>query len=260
MENALIKKIAIVGGGVLIVVAIALIFSSNKKVENNQEETVLDENVSVEKEVINEETEKVKEETLEKENVKNDDKNFADKNNNIYFNDVKVKNADPETFSIIKHKDASGYELTSKYAKDKNNVYESYCIASPDPNYVDKDPSTTDYGEGYISDCFVEILYGADPNTFEVLNQNWAKDKNNVYFYVVTGKTKIVNEADVKTFDIVGQSDYAKDKNNVYFNEIIKNADPETFYVMNKNSDYAKDKNNCYYMGEIKDMSECDNN
>ena len=78
-----------------------------------------------------------------------------------------------------------------------------------------------------------------------------------------------VKEVDLKTFEIFkikNYSNYAKDRNYVYHYNIladycmisfidanakIKNADPQTFEVLNET--YAKDKNHVYKNGEVLD-------
>lgn len=108
------------------------------------------------------------------------------------------------------------------------------------------------------------IIKGADLESFKVLNDYYAMDKNNVYgcfaWYGDTGgfTTKVecrkLKEIDLKTFKSLSL-DYAMDKNNVYYlNEvkngisIIKDADNKTFEIINKN--LTKDKNSIYYKGE----------
>ena len=74
-----------------------------------------------------------------------------------------------------------------------------------------------------------------DPATFEVITFPFAKDAEGVIFF-----TDRIPEADLDSFEVlptpleeVGIAPYAKDKNNVYYlDEVIENADPETFEVM----------------------------
>lgn len=125
--------------------------------------------------------------------------------------------------------------LDSFYAKDKNNVYDG---------------------------C--DIVLGADVDTFKILGDCVEKDKNNIYSCGAIVKNNII---DIKTFEMLDNSNYFKDKNNVYYSseiingihnyEIINRADSSTFlFIKDK---YAKDKNNCYFQGKIVDISECEN-
>ncbi len=96
--------------------------------------------------------------------------------------------------------------------------------------------------------------------TFEVINNDFAKDENNFFF-----KGEVLKNIDYDTF-VVLKDGYSKDKNNVYFlsyhyylnwNGIVKWADPKTFEIL---SDWlTKDKNNCYIYREKTNNSKCEN-
>lgn len=97
-----------------------------------------------------------------------------------------------------------------------------------------------------------EKLKNADPKSFEILTDGFSKDKNHVYFL-----NFLMPERDANTFEILNNY-YSKDKNHVYYEytfsdqvkHIIKEADPETFIILEKNDNgrfrYAKDKNFFY--------------
>ena len=103
---------------------------------------------------------------------------------------------------------------------------------------------------------FVYYSYGwgfkkiewSDPESFEILNEKYAKDKNFVYY-----RWEQIEWLDSESFEIINE-DYAKDKNFVYFYryawvfEKIEWLDSESFEILNK--DYAKDKNSIYYCWE----------
>ncbi|MFE4712354.1 DKNYY domain-containing protein [Paenibacillus sp. NPDC056722] len=79
-------------------------------------------------------------------------KNFARDNTSVYFKSEEVKGSDPETFQIISGKGRY------RYAKDKNNVYI------------------------YVSDDWsLNKVINADPDSFEVLEFPYSKDKNDAY-------------------------------------------------------------------------------
>jgi hypothetical protein len=77
---------------------------------------------------------------------------FARDNKSVYFKSEKVEGSDPDTFQIIS--DKGRY----RYAKDKNNVY----IYARD-------------------DWSLYKVINADPNSFEVLEFPYSKDKNDAY-------------------------------------------------------------------------------
>ncbi len=97
---------------------------------------------------------------------------------------------------------------------------------------------------------------GVDLQTFEILaNEDYAKDKNNVYFYgrklegadsesftIINFKLYFV---DLKAYVEAMDSPYSKDKNNVYYKgNNVKEADTKSFTVIDFN--FSKDKNNIY--------------
>lgn len=112
---------------------------------------------------------------------------IAKDNNNIYkYGEVVLNEADAKSFELIKY---------GRFAKDKNYVY---LMDSNPPIKID----------------------GIDTNSVEVLERDYLKDKNHIYF---SGNENIetINEADVLSFTVTGYdhstSSEAKDKNNFYF-------------------------------------------
>ena len=106
-----------------------------------------------------------------------------------------------------------------------------------------------------------EKILHADPETFEVLKEWYARDKKNIYFLgkslgvIFTGKNfSSLNPATIEILD----DRYVKNKDAVYFHslweypyvkfhwvKIVESADPETFKVLCRG--YAKDSNSVYY-------------
>lgn len=76
---------------------------------------------------------------------------FASDNKNVYLMGNKIEGADPMTFQVITD------DGEMRYAKDKNSVYI------------------------YLKDGEIMKVFGADPETFEVLDYPYAKDKNDAY-------------------------------------------------------------------------------
>jgi hypothetical protein len=79
------------------------------------------------------------------------------------------------------------------------------------------------------------LLKNADAYSFEELDIGYGKDKKNVYL-----EGRLIKNADPETFEIIDFVDrnksqykcYSKDKNYVfYFGEQIQNANPKTFQV-----------------------------
>jgi len=101
------------------------------------------------------------------------------------------------------------------------------------------------------------ILNGADIKTFKYLSNNYAKDKNQVYYLSFN-----VENADNQSFEVIG-GNFAKDKNNIFAKrEQIKNIDINTFSRLGEfNNDetglnvfsdyYVRDKNNIFFLHEI---------
>ena len=127
----------------------------------------------------------------------------------------KLEGLDPVTFEII---NISG--SARQYLKDKNGVYS-----------IDGD-----------SDNLVLEKLPYDPQTYEVINQLYSRDKNNIYY-----DNKKIEGADLPTFQRIDEYIYSKDKNNIYFRgKKISGADKDTFEKIDKYN-YSKDKNNIYY-------------
>ena len=113
----------------------------------------------------------------------------------------KLEELDPVTFEII---NISG--SVHQYLKDKNGIYS--IIYSMDGD----------------SDKLVLEKLPYDPQTYEVINQLYSKDKNNIYL-----EGKRILGIDKDTVKII-ELPYIEDKNNVYYrNKKIEGADKNTF-------------------------------
>lgn len=126
-------------------------------------------------------------------------------NNNVYFKGKKVDNADAKSFVVLKVP-----QQTSSLAKDNNNVYHFNLIS-------------------------MEIISSTDASTFEVLSENFAKDKKFVYeISLASHNLETISGADPLTFKVLAGR-YAKDKNNVYYAGIkIPDANPNTIRMTNE--------------------------
>ena len=120
--------------------------------------------------------------------------NYKKLENEIYYGDKKVEDADFDSFIV--YKSSVYYSMVfSDYAKDKNNIF-----------YAGKLWKVPDY------------------NSFQFLGESYSRDKDNIYY---SGKK--IRGADLETFRIINWA-YAKDKKYVYLKgEIVKGEDPATF-------------------------------
>ena len=131
----------------------------------------------------------------------------------------KLEELDPITFQII---NVSG--SVHQYLKDKNGIYSIIYSMDGDSDKL----------------ALENLPY--DPQTYEVINQLYSKDKNNIYY----SDRKIIG-VDLPTFQRIDEYIYSKDKNNIYFRgKKISGADKDTFEKIDKYN-YSKDKNNIYY-------------
>ena len=222
---------------------------------------------------------------------------FGKDSKNVYFLGKKLKDVSTKKFEI----------LDEKYVKDYKNLYnlktDSLSFFSIDeikPKKVlidgldvksfkvleNKKASLTDYytdkNSVYFHKDDLRKITGADKNSFEILEEYIARDKNNVYskgeklgnidiksfkyfedglakdknkvFYIEDNKD--ITGVDAKTFERMGESYYFRDKNNIFglkdYNpydlEMLKNIDRNSFNTLSK--EIGKDKNGVYYFGE----------
>ena len=181
------------------------------------------------------------------------DDEYSKDKHNIYYDGITLSDVDMDTFQII---------MPNYYAKDKNSVYSGHKkIKGANPKTIKvlniayvKDDKTV-----FSNFSFSNTLKNADVKSFEALGQYYGKDKNNVY---LMGEK--IKKADVKTFQVISEESfnhYSKDKNNVYLETyIIEGADPKTFEIIKEKPTYSKDKKYLYYSGkkidEIRDNLE----
>ena len=171
------------------------------------------------------------------------DDEYSRDKHNIYYDGVTLSDVDMDTFQII---------MPNYYAKDKNSVYSRHKkIKGANPKTIKvlniayiKDDKTV-----FSDFSFSRTLKNADVKSFEALGEYYGKDKNNVY---LMGEK--IKKADVKTFQIISEESfnhYSKDKNNVYLETyIIEGADPKTFEIIKEKPTYSKDKKYLYYSGK----------
>ena len=230
---------------------------------------------------------------------------YAKDNKYVYFYGKKLKDVLPEGFETVKE----------NYVKDSKNVYKieaeiTDSIPISSDNKINtkkisldgldvktfralengKDVTSIDYfvdkNNIYYAYENLEKIQGADKNSFEVLGNYIAKDKNNVYYngkkmenvdsksfknfgnfigkdknrvFYITGNEDI-KDADAESFEIMGDTRYFRDKNNIfvikYSNDFpdgegfikLPNIDRNSFITLSE--EFGKDKNGIYYIGE----------
>ncbi|BBM44679.1 DKNYY domain-containing protein [Leptotrichia trevisanii] len=230
---------------------------------------------------------------------------YAKDNKYVYFYGKKLKDVLPEGFETVKE----------NYVKDSKNVYKieaeiTDSIPISSDNKINtkkisldgldvktfralensKDVTSIDYfvdkNNIYYAYEDLEKIQGADKNSFEVLGNYIAKDKNNVYYngkkmenvdsksfknfgnfigkdknrvFYITGNEDI-KDADAESFEIMGDTRYFRDKNNIfvikYSNDFpdgegfikLPNIDRNSFIALSE--EFGKDKNGIYYIGE----------
>ena len=108
-------------------------------------------------------------------------------------------------------------------------------------------------GSWYYRDLRIE---DADGKSFSVINDNYAKDKDRVYFadtyrkgqeyYTVKhSRLRVLNGADPTTFRILSY-DYSRDKSSVFYEGVaFPVKDIETFELIDR--EYARDRVTAYY-------------
>lgn len=170
---------------------------------------------------------------------------YSKDKNNVYYDFQKIEGADiktfePEGFFIGKDKKGVYYKthkingidvnstevLENEFYKDKNNIYyrnkklenfkpENFEVISSSLVGQNEDFYYFTEDENNNTKFILLENKNVDAETFEVLDEEYTKDKNNVYY-----RGKILKGADVKTFDIhYNKSDNGykiKDKNKVY--------------------------------------------
>ena len=181
------------------------------------------------------------------------DHSHAKDKNSVYYSGEKIEGANPKTFKIISD---------GMYSKDDKNVYATVDIIKGADPQTFRRISETNYARDknnlyyYFGD--VKNLGKINEKDFKVLDSDLIKNGNEIYY--------LGEKADIKNpekFEPIKASDakrilYGKDDENIYavtsdekhgYFKVIKNADKDTFEVMEKDTRYSKDKKNVYYAG-----------
>ena len=170
---------------------------------------------------------------------------YSKDKNNVYYNFKKIEDADVKTF------ESEGYSI----GKDKTGVYYgTHKVSGVDVNSLEvlKNDFFKDKNNIYYKNKKIENF---KPKNFEVIDYSLVKQNEDLYYFTEdeNDNTKFVllesKNVDIDTFQILDE-DYAKDKNNAYYKgEIFKEADVKTLDKhYNKNDDGYKirDKKKVY--------------
>ena len=178
---------------------------------------------------------------------------YAKDKNSVYYLGEKIEGANPKTFKIISD---------GSYSKDDKNVYAGLEIVKGADPQTFKEIFGTNYARDknnfYYYYGYVKNLGKINEKNFKVLDYYLVKNGNEMYY---AGEK--VNIKNPNKFEVIKTSDdndilYGKDDENIYvvtsdekhgYFKVIKNADKDTFEVMEKDTRYSKDKNNVYYAG-----------
>jgi len=159
-----------------------------------------------------------------------------------------VESADAKTFQILDFDcDCSFY-----FGKDKNHLYiDGEPIRDIDPNtfkfignYVFRDKDSA-YFFGFYNNINNCAIKGVNPNKLKLISYPWSRADN----ILIHGYDTLLLD-DINDFVPIDE-DWGKTKKYVISkNTILKNADPETFKVINSYT--GKDKNYTFEFGKIK--------
>jgi len=174
-------------------------------------------------------------------------KYYAKDKHHVYFQHRVVQDVDPTSFKVKNHKLAeddhalffNGYKVACDKASfeilfEEEREYSFELVArDKDHLYVDQ---WTKFGKTGIRTGYDKTLTimkkVADPSSFEMIINSWAKDKTHIYCSFIPQE-----KIDMPSFKYLFEAHYAEwavDKNHLYQRgEIVKNIDGGTFEVLN---------------------------
>ena len=142
-------------------------------------------------------------------------------NNQVFYcdgeNETEILGADANSFRLVDDLD---------FAKDKNAVYCQGTNIQADPTTFTQIENAVGYFKDSSSVFYNCVkLANSNPPTFQNINGDFNRDKNNLYY-----QGSII-KADKKSFEVIGGG-YAKDSSNVYFRySKVANADVTSFKI-----------------------------
>ena len=216
---------------------------------------------------------------------------YAKDKNSVYYFGQKVEGADPKTFEVIsdgeyskddKNVYASGEIIKgadsktfrefpeTSYSRDKNNLYYYF----GDDKFLGKiDENKFEFLDDFIIRNGNEIyFYGnklklKDAKKFKLIKNTgimtiskiivYGKNDENVYVVTpddASENTRIIENADKDTFEVMENNRYSKDKNNIYYlgnYGIVKLEDVDRVsFVISEQFPFSYDRKNVYYAGK----------
>lgn len=189
---------------------------------------------------------------------------FGKDKNNIYYKTEIVPNIDANSFFALNQwifYDNNGVYLYLSKLKDKDKVKKIDLIDRKTMDYMSPHLLRDSQNVYHVLNKNIDIIENIDPNTVKIINSNLFHNDKGIYTAGLRTPTSLKDEPhhetiDPKSIEILG-SNYFKGNGKVFiaeksskggvdlFYKEVKNADPETFLVLNKN--YAKDKSGIYY-------------
>lgn len=174
--------------------------------------------------------------------------NYAEDKNDVYFNQEPLHVFDRETFTLVEKKN-----VLTHWAKDKQYVYymgyhpqDSIIVRSPITDYDSFEVIDEDYARDKVNVYYHDvILQGADPASLEVLNFHYARDNNSVY----CGDLRVCDYDRARFREY--NSLYVTDGNTVFYcGRALPNADAESFTAF-MSAEWGKDKHIAYFKDSI---------
>lgn len=197
---------------------------------------------------------------------------YAYDKDRVYLHGIPITDADPATFRLLESPfsadashvfvqteifsdDPDHFEfLDGALMRDSHHIYWDVDILSDDPASLVVLSSTEGYT--YFKDSANVYIQGnpieeADLASFEVIGQPYARDVANMYYF-----DEVIQGADAASFEII-DSPYSRDSAHVYWmEEVIEGADPATFRVLNLDFQCTADDGHAYYENRIIENSD----
>ena len=149
----------------------------------------------------------------------------------VYCNNSKVLKADLQTFKV----------LNAIFAKDAHHVFyiEGIAHGIDTSTFIPLDVGKTEKTDSVYAKEFQRWRY-----------RGYGKDKDHIYFHdMMSGKPRTVKGADSDSFEVL-DFDYAKDGNHVYYyGHRVKEANSSNFEIIN--AFFARDNRSVFYNGNV---------
>jgi hypothetical protein len=197
------------------------------------------------------------------------DRTFAKDRSTVFVDGRALPGADPASFALLDRQD---------FAKDRHHVYQRDEVLSNDPAHFEllggnlsKDGSSVYWSDGsvlsddpghfsIVSDAeyylftkdgrIVHVngrpIAGANPATFVVLKDGYARDDGGIFYF-----TDRISDADPEAFEVL-EGSFARDGRRAYWmGKPIPGADGATFRVLNANFECTADGTRAYYRDKV---------